>query len=270
MKYILLALPFLFVLSACEKGEEETTPVVAQKQEMKQEQKQEKQKIKVEVTEEKYTVDKSDMIQEDELILDIEASEIDEKEEAGLILMREEEKLAHDVYRTLGEKWGQKIFFNIADSEYTHTNAVKVLLERYNVEDPVTTEAVGVFTSSDMQNLYNTLVEQGEKSLLDALIVGATVEDLDIKDLEDLLAETDNQDIINTYSNLQRGSRNHMRAFVKNITRQGGEYTPQYISAEEYEAIIEGEQERGNGGGHGGMNEGGGRGQGNGGEMGRW
>ncbi len=76
-------------------------------------------------------------------------------------------------------------------------------------------------------------------------MVGATIEDLDIKDLQEAAVQTDKQDIIAVYANLERGSRNHMRSFTKNITRLGGTYTPEYISQSEYDAIISSENERG-------------------------
>lgn len=192
-----------------------------------------------------YVIDESDFIKDNELIEDIPESELDEKEIAGLTLMREEEKLARDVYNTLGEKWGQNIFTNIAKSEQTHTDAVKALLERYNIEDPVADDNRGIFTSSEIKDLYELLVEQGNLSIEDAYMVGATVEDLDIKDLNTLLEETDNEDIIITYNNLKKGSRNHLRAYVKQIENNGDTYTPQYISQEEYDSIISSGQERG-------------------------
>jgi hypothetical protein len=39
------------------------------------------------------------------------------EEAAGLAYMREEEKLAHDVYLALYEQWGSTIFRSIASSE---------------------------------------------------------------------------------------------------------------------------------------------------------
>jgi len=193
----------------------------------------------------KYEIDPSDFLNGDELIKDIPESQLSESEIQGLILMREEEKLARDVYKTLGEKWNANIFINIAGSEQTHTDAVKDLIDRYGLDDPVTDESVGVFTSSIISELYDTLVTQGDSSLIDALIVGATVEDLDINDLNELSNETDNPDIIVVYKNLNKGSRNHLRAFVSQIESLGGEYSPQYISQELHEQIITSEQERG-------------------------
>lgn len=93
--------------------------------------------------------------------------------------------------------------------------------------------------------MYVSLVEKGQTSLLDALVVGATVEDLDIKDLNNLLKETTNQDIILVYGNLVKGSRNHMRSFNKQITLNGGSYDAQYISQAEADEILKTEQERG-------------------------
>lgn len=53
------------------------------------------------------------------------------------------------------------------------------------------------------------------------LHVGATIEDLDRKDLNDLLQKTDDADISMIYSNLAKGSRNHLRAFNRQLIRSG-------------------------------------------------
>jgi hypothetical protein len=143
---------------------------------------------------------------------------------------------------TLGNVWGTRIFANIASSEQTHTDAIKVLLARYGIKDPVTSDNVGVFTSKTIQELYDNLTTQGRVSLSEALIVGATIEDLDIYDLDVLKSETTKEDIVLTYNNLQKGSRNHLRAFVR---VNGGNYTPQYISQSDYSSIINSPQERG-------------------------
>lgn len=189
-----------------------------------------------------YIVDASDMVNSQAFISGIKKSELTEKEKFGLIQMREEEKLARDVYTTLGEFWGARIFSNIASSEQTHTDAIKVLLTRYDIKDPVTSDTVGVFTSKTMQKLYDELTARGKVSLFEALNVGAAIEDLDIRDLGTLKNETTKEDILLTYNNLQKGSRNHMRAFVR---LGGGNYTPQYISQSEYSSIISSPQERG-------------------------
>jgi len=170
------------------------------------------------------------------------SAELSTAEATGLIQMREEEKLARDIYLTLDAMWGVKTFTNIASAEQTHTDSVQTLLARYGVTDPITQDTVGTFTSPDMQKLYDELVQRGKVSLLDALMVGATIEDLDIRDLELLKKETSRADILAVYDNLQKGSRNHMRAFVKNIKMRGGLYVPQYISESEYSSIINGAQ----------------------------
>lgn len=201
--------------------------------------------VTVNSAESEYVVDSNDMVDGTALISGIKKSELSDTETAGLVQMREEEKLARDVYLTLGSVWNMRVFSNISASEQTHTDAIKALLSRYGITDPVTSDTVGVFTSKTMQELYNTLTTKGKASLSDALVVGATIEDLDIRDLENLKKETYKEDILITYNNLQKGSRNHMRAFVKNIQVNGGLYTPQYISQSEYTSIITAPQERG-------------------------
>lgn len=169
----------------------------------------------------------------------ISNAELSQAEIDGLIFMREEEKLAKDVYLFLGDLWDSQVFLNIAKSEETHTEAVRTLLDRYGIEDPASSAEMGEFTNPDLQALYDQLTAQGSQSLGDALIVGAVIEEIDILDLDEYIAQTDNQDIILVYENLLKGSRNHLRAFVKNIANQTGEvYTPQYMTQEEYDDIV--------------------------------
>lgn len=169
---------------------------------------------------------------------------------AGLLYMREEEKLAHDVYLALYEQWGMNIFENIAGSEATHTEAVRTLISRYGLDDPVASNDVGVFTDPALQALYDQLMAQGGESLAGALRVGAAIEEIDILDLEERLAQTSQPDIILVYQNLTAGSRNHLRAFVSVLSRQTGEtYQPQYLSQTAFDAIANTPIERGQRGG---------------------
>jgi len=170
---------------------------------------------------------------------------ISTEESTSLIFSREEEKLARDVYAVMIEKWGTKIFSNISTSEQTHMDAILMLLNKYQIADPVGTNAVGVFNNSDLQTLYNELVADGKVSILKAYTVGATIEDLDIYDLNNALKNIDNKDIRLVYSMLIKGSRNHLRSFYSNILKVGGTYTPQYISQAEFDAIINSAMETG-------------------------
>lgn len=159
--------------------------------------------------------------------------------------MREEEKLAHDVYVTLYAKWNQNVFSNIAASEQTHTEAVLSLLNKYELTDPVGSNGVGVFKDTTLQKLYTQLVNQGNISQLEAFKVGATIEDLDIHDLNTQSASIDNQDVKFVYSNLTKGSRNHMRSFYSQVLSAGGTYSAQFISQAELDAIINSAKETG-------------------------
>jgi hypothetical protein len=175
---------------------------------------------------------------------------LSDAEVESLLYMREEEKLARDVYLMLYEKWEMPIFQNISNSEQTHTDAVKTLLDRYNLEDPAADTDVGVFTDPTLQELYDQLVAEGNRSLVDALRVGAAIEEIDILDLEERIVQTDEANIQLVYENLMKGSRNHLRSFVSTLQRQSGEeetYQPQYLSQTAYDAIVNTPMERGQG-----------------------
>ena len=168
------------------------------------------------------------------------------EEQEGLLLMREEEKLARDVYRSLFGMWGEQIFDAISQSEQRHMDAVGLLLEKYGVPDPVLDDT-GIFSNPELASLYDELVSRGSVSLSDALWVGATVEDLDIADLQRILADpqVDNVDIHTVCQNLLKGSRNHLRAFTYQMSLLGIPYVAQYLSQEEIDAIINSPWEQG-------------------------
>lgn len=154
----------------------------------------------------------------------------------GLMLMREEEKLAQDVYAFFYEKYKLPVFRNIAKSEGVHTAAVLRLLNYFELTDPATADA-GVFHSEEMQHLYDELTAKGS-TLNDALATGAFIEEYDIADLEKLIKETDKTEIIRVYTNLRRGSINHLNAFVRILKARGVNYAPQVLNNEDFQALI--------------------------------
>lgn len=167
-------------------------------------------------------------------------SSLSAEEEAGLIYMREEEKLARDVYQTLYETWGIESFASIAQSEQTHMETVLALLERYGISDPAADKGVGEFSDPTLQALYTELVTRGKASAQEALTVGAYIEEVDIADLQTRLTQTDNADIQQVYTSLEQASVNHLRAFTRILEWQFGvTYTPQVLSLETYQSLVQ-------------------------------
>ncbi len=175
----------------------------------------------------------------------IPAASLSDAERKGLLLMREEEKLARDVYLFLYDKHKINIFKNISSSEQQHMDSLLTLLNRYKLNDPIGNDEKGKFMNSELQALYNDLTKKGASSAVEALKIGATIEDLDIKDLRDLLKTNDNEDIKFVYDNLMKGSRNHLRSFIKQLKQSKADYSPQYISRDEFDAIVNSSMETG-------------------------
>lgn len=165
------------------------------------------------------------------------ATDLSVEEIASLKFMREEEKLAHDVYVALYSLWGANVFYQISLSETTHTEAILKLLTKYAIDDPAASTAPGEFVDPALQTLYNTLMAMGQVNLIEGLKVGALIEETDIHDINEKMAITDEADILNVYTSLLCGSRNHLRAFNENLLKQGVTYVPQVISQAEWDAI---------------------------------
>jgi len=154
-----------------------------------------------------------------------------------LKFLREEEKLARDVYLYSYDKYQLMIFDNISQSEQRHMNSVLNLLNKYGIPDSASTE-IGVFNNPDLQKLYTSLTKQADISSVEALKAGATIEDLDINDIDNFTANTTKPDLLNVYGNLNCGSKNHIRAFTRWLENEEVTYTPQYLSIEEYNVIL--------------------------------
>ncbi len=165
----------------------------------------------------------------------------------GIRFMLEEEKLARDVYLTLGDLWGLRIFANIAAAEQRHMDAVLTLVESYGLVDQIQVGSVGDFAAEELQILHDDLVDLGSQSVESALEVGAIIEEVDIIDLEAYLTATDADDVITVYENLLRGSRNHLRAFVSQLEAAGIERAPYAMDTVAYAAILATNTERGYG-----------------------
>ena len=171
--------------------------------------------------------------------------DVSEIEKQHLLTMREEEKLARDVYIYLAGRWDLRVFSQIARSESTHMAAVKSLLDKYAITDPVGEDIPGQFSRGDFQALFAELTLAGDGSIGEALRVGATIEDLDISDLLKAISESDSRDILTVFQNLAKGSRNHLRTFVTQLEALQLSYLPRFISMELFESIIGSDPERG-------------------------
>jgi hypothetical protein len=167
------------------------------------------------------------------------------QEKQDLLWMREEEKLARDVYQVLYAVWKLPAFNNIAKSEQNHMDLCKVLIDRYGLTDPITSNKVGDFNSPVLKTIFNTLVLFGINSVLHAEVVGNFIEDLDIVDLRHAMAAADNRDLNTVYQNLCLGSRNHLRNFYKLLDAQNVKYPGLVMSWTEIQAIVTTPNEKG-------------------------
>ncbi len=183
-------------------------------------------------------------------------------EEEGIYFMREEELLARDLYTAFFNDYNLSVFNRIAQSEDRHATAMLALIDFYQLIDPAT-GIVGEYSNPDLQTMYNDLYAQGTIGLMEAIAVGALVEEVDIEDINQILDSTSNENLVMVYENLLKGSKNHLRAFVKQLDNNGISYTPQVLSLLEFEEILN-DTNTGNQGNCNGSNTGNGNGNGNG------
>ncbi len=172
-------------------------------------------------------------------LAELDLDDLSAEEVAGLLFMREEEKLARDVYLTFDAQYDKKIFGNIAVSEQNHTDAILALLEAFGIDDPVKDNPRGVFENEELQTLYDELIAEGAASLASALYVGCAIEEIDMLDIVEYMEGTENEAILLVYGRLLDGSANHLRAYVRTWENETGlVYVPRFMSVEYFTEIM--------------------------------
>lgn len=170
---------------------------------------------------------------------------LSELEIDDLTFMREEEKMARDVYAELYQYYKERgteliILANIAASEQRHMDAILEQLDKYQLQDPAAGLERGEFDNTVLSELYRNLISDSEsnQTILDepfsggkvspeaALYVGAWIEERDMIDILHAIENTSRADIVGVYTALLCGSRDHLRAFVKHL---GADYQPQLL-----------------------------------------
>jgi len=183
----------------------------------------------------------------------VQTPTLNAQDSAELTYMREEEKLARDVYLSLSDYWYTRsgnlpvvtVMQNIAQAEQQHMDQIEAKLEKYGLPDPVVDEnQLGGFVNPELATLYSELLARGQKSSLDALLVGGLIEEVDIQDLKESIEQTKLADLDRTYESLMCGSRNHLRAFASQVAATQGSYVAQLLPQAEVNAIIQSPNER--------------------------
>ncbi len=164
--------------------------------------------------------DSSSMSMEREL-KGVAVADIGDEQKEKILFMLEEQKLAKDIYSYLNELWGNRAFKYVSKSEEKHIDFLKTLADKYNIEIPISLDIRGEFKNEELQMQYNSYLERGKVSTVDALEIGVAIEERDISELETILDSESElpTDIKNVYSNLLKGSYNHLKAFNRQLGR---------------------------------------------------
>lgn len=142
-----------------------------------------------------------------DVVLDAETVE-------SLLFMIEEEKMARDIYDALYEQTGIKTFDTISNSEQKHYDTLLSAASKLGVDTSALSDEAGVYSNSEIQELYTTLLAQGSLSSEDAIDVGILIEQTDIEDLQNAIdSNVDTTLLGQVYSNLLDASQHHLDAF---------------------------------------------------------
>lgn len=159
------------------------------------------------------------------------------REIEGILFIREEEKVARDLYQAYYDEFNLTVFSDLARSEQSHMDSIKIAVDKYGLEDPVIEEQ-GVFTNQTLKQMYDQLLASGKQSEEDALKASAAFEEISIIDLEKELSVTQAEDVRLIYEGLLAGSRKHLRSYVRDLQEMGISYIPRHLNSGEYNETV--------------------------------
>lgn len=194
---------------------------------------------------------------------EVSINDLNFNEQTHLVFTCEEEKLARDVYRVLGRSFPEIGSFAEMEANKEHNKcAVLDLMRKYRVSVPHVNDNVGVFSWGSygryFTEKYLVLTSQGTSNPLNALYVGAFMEELNILDIDQCpkvivdinngISEasacgrnyTDNPDVLRVYDSLVEESRRHLRLLVRDIEQiiGVGNYQAQVLPQDQVDAIL--------------------------------
>lgn len=138
---------------------------------------------------------------------------LSDAEKSEILFQREEERLAKELYRAFGEKYGVEEFTRIATSEQRHFDAMGRTITRYQLQDPSAGTQVGKYADPELQKRYDDWLQKGNESKEAAFAVGVELETKDIAGLQKSIDVSDNADLDRVFGNLKSGSEHHLNAF---------------------------------------------------------
>ena len=155
---------------------------------------------------------------------------------AALLFQIDEERMAGELYTAFGAKWGLPPFANIPKAEARHESVLRQLAIRAGLPAPAA--VAGKFDDAEVQKRYDALLALGSESADGALRTGAYVEEVDITDLNTLIAQTDGGALKDAAIALRTASGHHLKAFVGLLAARGITYAPQVLTADNFQALV--------------------------------
>ncbi len=173
--------------------------------------------------------------------------ELGEADTLALAEARVAEMVATDVMLHFYQTYNYQVFETMRNIEHWQANLLKLKINYYDLQDPLGSEHTpGVFEDENAQVLYDTLIEEGSADGMAAVKVALKIQESSLFGYNNLIMNIESDHLYCSFLNLNRVSRNNIRTLYGVLQESWNEeYTPEYISQEYFDEIINTEYEIG-------------------------
>lgn len=161
------------------------------------------------------------------------------KDKRDLFLkLYQEEKMAFDLYGEFYERWSLNVFNTIQQREAKHVWCVERIMDNYGYKYRTNTNT-GLYQDKEIQKLYDELTVKGCISDLAALEAAAYIKEKHIAQLRERIRYQEDGYVVKVIFLMESAAQSHLKAFVKSIRLSGSDYSPQFLTEDEFCNIMD-------------------------------
>lgn len=146
--------------------------------------------------------------------------------------------MAYDLYGEFYERWSLSVFHKVQQREAKHVWCVERIMDNYGFTYNTNANS-GSYPDREIQKTYDELTVKGCISDLAALEAAAFIKEKYISRLRERIRYQEDEYVVKVIFLMESAAQSHLRAFVNSIRLSGSDYSPVFLTDDEFSNIMD-------------------------------
>jgi len=161
----------------------------------------------------------------------------DDLNKSLLFKLYQEEKMSYELMGEFYNNWQLEVFNSVKERDEKHVWCMDKVIMKYGYENN-NSAAGNLFNDKKIQAFYDEMSVKGSISDLSALEAAAYIKERSIYELRERIVTQSDPYIVKVIFLMEQASQKQFRALVESIKLSGSDYTPVYLTEDEYNNIV--------------------------------